>query len=373
MKTKRVLLITEAGKAWPSGWVRALIYKKLFAKYNIHADYVARQSPWICHQLGRKGVIYNHLLNAGLGLVIARLGLILTHFREYFIIRRSRNNYDAIYIQKAGSFKLVTALRRVHKGLLVFDLNDAVWLPANINYAGGKIRDILRIVDAVTCDNPYGITFARSCNQKVYLVPDPAQVELFDQHRQKKIKSNNSLIIGWIGSPGTLFNLFSIWEALEIVFSRHDEIILRIVGSGYNQQLLPRFEKVRFTCLPFYSNVEMIDELLDMDIGLFPLFDIEDSLARGILKATIYMAGETAVIASPRGHITELITDGINGMLANSMKEWVDKLEQLIIDHEFCKRIAKSGLETVRQDFSLEKSFHELMNALDIDYSDSEN
>ncbi len=41
---------------------------------------------------------------------------------------------------------------------------------------------------------------------------------------------------------------------------------------------------MRVTTLPFYSQEEMIREILRMDIGLFPLFDVEDSRARGILK-----------------------------------------------------------------------------------------
>ena len=53
-------------------------------------------------------------------------------------------------------------------------------------------------------------------------------------------------------------------------------------------------------------------------------------------------------------------------MLANSTLEWVDKLEQLITNHELRQQIAAAGLATVRRDFSLEKSFMALINALGI-------
>lgn len=366
MLKKRILIITEAGQSRPSGWVRALIYSDLFKKRNIHVDYTARQSPWLNGLLGRKGILYNRLLNAGIGNFIGRLGLVISRVREYLIIQRAKNNYDVIYIQKAGSYKLVIKLRRIHKGLLVFDLNDGLWLPANANYAEGKIREILSLVDAVTCDNPYGLDFARSFNKKAFLVADPAQVELFDQFRDRGLNINNPLVIGWIGGPSSLFNLFSIWEALEIVFSRHKNLILRLVGTGYDSLLLPRFEKVQFSCLPYYSQLDMVHEVLQMDIGLFPLFDVEDSLARGILKGAIYMSGEVAVIASPRGQVCAIIQDGVNGMLANSTEEWVTKLEQLITDSELRQRIAAAGLETVRRNFTIDKTFQELMKALEI-------
>ena len=56
------------------------------------------------------------------------------------------------------------------------------------------------------------------------------------------------------------------------------------LGTGHDPARLPPFEAVRVTTLPFYSQEEMIREILRMDIGLFPLFDVEDSRARGILK-----------------------------------------------------------------------------------------
>jgi glycosyltransferase involved in cell wall biosynthesis len=363
--SKRVLVVTEAGDAWPSGWVRALIYRDLFRKHDIHVDYISRQSHWLASlQQSSRGLAYSRLLNAGLAGILGRIGPVVARDREDFIVQRARRGYDVVYLQKTGSLSLISLLKRAGIGKLVFDLNDAVWLPANAGYADGKVREILRVVDAVTCDNPYGLAFARSFNQNVFLVPDPAQVEFFDQYRDSASKSNRPVVLGWIGGPLTLYNLFSIWEALEVVFPCHEGITLRLIGTGYNRFLLPRFEKVRFSSLPYYSQTDMAREVLGMDIGLFPLFAVKDSLARGILKATIYMSGEAAVIASPRGQVPELIQDGVNGMLANSTQEWVDKLERLITDHELRRRIVTAGLETVRRDYSLEKSFEKLLCAL---------
>ena len=43
---------------------------------------------------------------------------------------------------------------------------------------------------------------------------------------------------------------------------------------------LPLFENVRYSVLPEYSQQEMVREVLKMDIGLFPLFHVEDSFTR---------------------------------------------------------------------------------------------
>lgn len=348
----------------PSGMVRALIYKDLFRSRNIHVDYISRQSQLLAGLLSRHGFLFGHLLNAGLALILGRLNSILARWRERMIVQQARRGYDVIYLQKAGSLYMTIKLKKMGKARIVYDLNDGLWLPASSRYANGRVRDILMLADAVTCDNPHGLAFAKNYNANTFLVPDPSQVELFDGYRKSVNKPKVPIILGWIGSPSTIFNLFAIWEALEVVFSRHKDILLRLIGTGYNRSLLPRFEQVRYEIVPCYSNSEMITHVLGMNIGLFPLFDVEDSQARGILKATIYMSGEAAVVASPRGQVTDLIKDGVNGFIANTTSEWVEKLDLLISDHALRERIANEGLETAKRDFNLEKSFECLLTAL---------
>ena len=190
---KRVLIVTEAGKSWPSGWVRALIYKDIFSKYSILVRFKSRQWPWLCKLVEKRGKFINILYLLGLRILINRLQYVVSKVREFLIIRECRNDYDVIYLQKAGSYSLALKLRKYHKGRIVFDLNDALWLPANSNYAQGKIREILILVDAVTCDNYFGFNFAAELNPNTFIVPDPAQVEAFDQfrikHKSKRKKS----------------------------------------------------------------------------------------------------------------------------------------------------------------------------------------
>jgi glycosyltransferase involved in cell wall biosynthesis len=109
----------------------------------------------------------------------------------------------------------------------------------------------------------------------------------------------------------------------------------------------------------------MIEEVLGMDIGLFPLQDVEASIVRGVLKATVYMAGEAVVVCSRVGQSLDMIQDGVNGMLASSSEEWEKKIELLITNPILRERITKAGLETVREGFRVEKSFLKLCSILD--------
>jgi glycosyltransferase involved in cell wall biosynthesis len=360
---RRVLIALEVGDAYPSGLVRGLVYKDMFARRGYQATFVNRMDPVLEKCYTRKDALSRKLLAAGGGGALKVTNRLIGRLGERRIIRKARD-VDVVYLLKTNSYRLVQRLRRSTRARLVFDLNDGLWLPRFSRFAGGRLLDILRSVDAVTSDNEYGCDYARQYNQHVYMVPEHPQLELFEAQRSHVRKNPDEVVIGWIGSPATAYNLFAIWEPLESLFARHPHITLRLVGVGYDPTAYPRFEKVRFSTLPFYEQAQMVHEVLHMDIGVFPLFDVEDSVARGIMKATIYMSGGAAVVASGIGASTRLIADGRNGMLARSGGEWLEKLELLVTQPNLRRAVADGGLALMREDYNIERSFSRLEQAL---------
>lgn len=358
----RVLIVTEAGDAWPSGRIRALGYKDYFAAHGLTVRYQTRLSPSITRIIVHPSRAVQRVLDLGVGRFLASLNRMLSLFRERRIVKQARG-YDVVYLQKVLSRRLVSALRNTGRRL-VFDLNDALWLPWMSRFARDDIGSILQMVHAVTCDNRSGLDFARRYNPDGYLVADPPQLELFDRYRPGASRSTSSVVLGWIGSPSTAFNLFAIWEPLEEIFRRFPAVALRVVGAGHDWRLLPRFENVRCTVVPHYTQEQMIREALSMDIGLFPLYSVEDSQARGVLKATVYMSAEALVIASAVGDVRDLITDGVNGLLAATPQEWVTKLSLAIENEQLRKQLAGAGLGTVRERFTTRHCFQSLLAAL---------
>lgn len=369
---KRVLVVTEAGDARPSGHVRALIYRPLFEQDGIEVDYRTRCIPRVTRLIEQPGPVARRVLGWGVGGALDRLNQRLARHRERVIVRDAGRGYDVIYLQKVASWPFVAALRQATRARLVYDLNDGVWLPSRAGFAGGRIADILRTVDAVTCDNPAGLEFARRYNASLFLVPDPAQVELFDRHRSEVERAESPVVLGWIGSPATLFNLYAIWEPLEVLFGRHPGLTLRLLGTGLDHRLLPPFERVRHTCVSFYSTEDMVREVLRMHVGLFPLFDVQDSLVRGVLKATIYMSGGACVVASPVGQVMDLIADGENGLLASDAAEWLQGLDRVVSDAAWRERLARAGLQMVRDRFALHRCYAQLRGALEARCAEAE-
>ena len=64
------------------------------------------------------------------------------------------------------------------------------------------------------------------------------------------------------------------------------------------------------------------------------------------------------------GACNQLITDGVNGMLAASSEEWYAKLDQLLTDRARCEEIALAGLALVHRDYTRERCFDSLLRAL---------
>lgn len=353
---KKLLVVLEAGDSLPSGVIRGLAYERLFAEHGFDARFVSRRparlfetNKFPLRQLFAFPPLRNRLVSRTTALNESR-------------IRRLARDVDVIYLNKISSHSLLQDLLKHKHARIVYDFGDAIWLQ---EWAETELNEVLRQVDAVTTDNEVTASYVRRVNPNCVVIPDAPALHAFDARRAElSRKPTDRVVIGWLGSPGTAYNLYVIWEALEELFKRHQHLHLRLVGTGNDLRLLPEFEHVRFSCVPFYDQAKMVEEVFGMHIGLFPLQDVERCQMRGVFKATNYMSGEAVVVASPVGQCADFIEDGVNGMLAAMKEEWIAKLEQLIFDEALRLRLAASGLASVRANFRVEQSFAKLKAVL---------
>src|SRR5205814_911717 len=111
---------------------------------RIQADYLTRGVPQLTRLSEQPGRLTSQVLGLGPGRALVELNARMARARERAIVRRAQSGYDAIYLQKVGSWPLVQALRASCRARLVYDLNDAVWLPSRATFADGRVRDILQ-------------------------------------------------------------------------------------------------------------------------------------------------------------------------------------------------------------------------------------
>jgi glycosyltransferase involved in cell wall biosynthesis len=352
---QKLLIILEAGKAYPSGIIRGLIYKDLFAKKAYVCKYVSRLPPFLIKLMDKSGRILKTF-------PFLRQTL-LNQINKFTISNREKiislaPDFDVVFMSKVFDYNLISNLKRIKKRLIL-DFGDSVWLYNNGN---NDFYECIDIVDAVITDNEYTASYVRKYNANCFVIPDYPQLDKFEKKRNKYKNKSGNIIIGWIGSQSSFKNLLLIWDVLESVFTKYSNLHLKLLGAPVD---LPKSENIKYTFKSTYTQSEMIKEVLSMDIGLFPLDNTVSSQVRGILKATIYMCGEVAVICSPIGQLKDFIIEGHNGLFANDKNEWEQKLELLILNKCLRKKIAKQGLEHVRDEFSIEENFKKLCAILE--------
>jgi glycosyltransferase involved in cell wall biosynthesis len=266
-----------------------------------------------------------------------------------------RKDHDIVFVQREA-FMLGTTFfeRRFGKNAkLVFDFDDSIWLQ-NVSEGNRRLAflknpektaELAKMASLVLAGNEYLADYARKLNPNVAIVPTTIDT---DEYARVERSENDAVCIGWSGSKTTIQHFEYAIPALTILKKKYgNKISIRVIGeSGY------RNEELGITGLPWKKETEIAD-LSAIDIGIMPLPDDEWSRGKCGLKGLQYMALEIPAVMSPVGVNTEIIRDGVNGMLASSTEEWVEKLSWLIDNAQMRREIGKAGRETVVKDYSV--------------------
>jgi glycosyltransferase involved in cell wall biosynthesis len=358
----RILILIDDPQL-PSARVSALQFVELMRGAGMEVDVAAFRAPELLRRQERVTRTATRMRMSRVARpVVARMQRL--HEEEIFARAAAA---DLVYVIKVPRIDMFRRLARLEKPKLLFHVSDAFWLPFLQQHGWDDADEMLRLADGVTTTNEFTAARIRAANPKVFIVPDCPQVEDFDRMRVAVTRDSDEVTIGWIGTPLTANALFRIWEPLERLAVERADWSLRLVGTGSVELAanIPRFERVRWSALPWYDQETMIREVLAMDIGLFPLWKGDDALSRGSLKTLIYMSGGAASVSQAYGDNLELVQDGVNGMLADGDDQWLDKLRRLIDDRSLRASIAEQGLATVRRDHTRAAIFDALRHAIE--------
>jgi len=248
------------------------------------------------------------------------------------------------------------ALRR--RPPLVFDFDDAIFLPSvsEANRLIGalkhprKVASIIRHSQHVIVGNEYLASYARRFNSAVTTIPTCVDTTKFvpTLDRVGNGAGRSRLpVVGWIGSPTTASYIRGLAPVLRRVREQHP-FTLRVSGTG-EPVTVPGVE----TDNVGWSLDREVALFSGCDIGVYPLADDEWSKGKCGFKAIEFMACGVPVVASAVGVNRELIQDGVNGFLAATDQEWVEKLGCLLASGELRRRFGDAGRRTVDERYSL--------------------
>jgi glycosyltransferase involved in cell wall biosynthesis len=210
-----------------------------------------------------------------------------------------------------------------------------------------KFKRIVESCDLVLAGNNFLKEQALKFTSEDRLVVIPTVVDLTTYPIKNHGPSSNEIVLGWIGSAGTLYYLNRILPTLEKVASRFRHVCLKIVCDQFLES-----STIRVIKKPWNESDEVSD-LQSFDIGIMPLTD--DLWARGkcALKIVQYMAVGIPVVCSPVGTNRDIVRDGLNGFWAETEREWIDRLGILIENEELRRKMGRAGRQIVEEGYSL--------------------
>jgi len=131
-----------------------------------------------------------------------------------------------------------------------------------------------------------------------------------------------------------------------------------VIGAGRNQ-----LEWNSMTLVPWSEETE-VAELKKLDVGIMPLSDGSFERGKCGYKIIQYMACGLPVIASPVGINRQLIEDGENGFLAETLEEWSVAISRLIESPSLRMRMGMAGLEKVKKRYCIQVTGPRLIELL---------
>lgn len=266
------------------------------------------------------------------------------------------SEFDIIFIQREAFMTGTIFFERMlakSSAKIVFDFDDSIWLqdtsPVNQKLAWlkkpSKTASIIKLADMVFAGNQYLADYALKYNKHVEIVPTTIDTETYKP--SPRVESDK-ISIGWSGSFSTIKHFELAVPVLKAINKKYPGKIRFIVVGD------PKYvnEELNIQGLN-WNKEEEIAVLSSFDIGIMPLPNDEWANGKCGLKGLQYMALEIPTIMSPVGVNTDIINDGVNGFLATSQKEWVDKISLLIEYKELRGGIGKKGRETVVTHYSV--------------------
>jgi len=227
---------------------------------------------------------------------------------------------------------------------LVYDLDDDFFaIPAdnpahryfNQPEVQARIKDNIRLAQAVTVTNEYLADVVREYNPNVHILPNMVDAALLDWQRPHAEK----VTIGWSGTSHHDVDFDSAAKPLAAFFSRRPDVDLHMVGADYRDRV--KQPNARHSA---WTSAERFHQLLDFDIGIIPLAWLPFNRAKSDIKLLDMAALGIPVVASDYGPYA-VINHGKTGYLVNSDHEWKKYLGELVDDPAMRQAMGENAKE----------------------------
>ncbi len=266
-------------------------------------------------------------------------------------LRRYDGVYVFLWVTPLGP-PLFEWLFSIMSRRIVYDIDDMVFLghssEANrfmqILKGRRKMTHLMRKADHVIVCTPHLEAFVNRYNVQTTDISSTIDTERYLP--VNTYADDRPLTLGWSGSHSTAKYLHLLDDALRELAGEID-FRLKVIGD-------PTFsvEGVGVDAQAWAEPTE-VQDLQEIDIGLYPLPDEEWVLGKSGLKALQYMALGIPTIATDVGAIRRIIDHGTNGLLVSDPNGWTEAILRLAKSQELRRSMGLAGRGTVVDRFSV--------------------
>lgn len=285
--------------------------------------------------------------------------------------------HKVIYDEKIKN--LIEAIKKQHKEI-IFDTDDLdfdsqylsqIDYLSNISaaekqeYARGIGAEILRdpYVNVATTTVNYLAQILRSKGKKVFVVANKIsnhELALTEKISARPKTKDEYVRIGYYS--GTLSHnkdFATVVPALVEILKKYLNVKLVLAGPLDTKNTLNKF-KERIEVLPRVSRDEYYANVAKCDINLAPL-EIDNPFCEAKSAIKFMEAGVLGIptVAVRNQTFSEVITDGVDGLLAMTTVEWVTVLEKLIVDPKLRQVMGERARQKVLRDYTNRNSHSE--------------
>jgi glycosyltransferase involved in cell wall biosynthesis len=268
---------------------------------------------------------------------------------------------DVVYIQRAISnkyfFMLLVSYVFLFRRKMIFDIDDPIYA-----HSFFKAKLLTQMADAVVACHHAIADWVRQYNQNVHIVHISLDMHAYEKFTHDYDKAQPPVVLGWVGTaPEHIRNLASLVPVLtRLVKESPVPFRFTLIGALGEKPIydlfdIPGLNRDIIDALDWTDPTAVPREIQKFDIGVQP-YELANpwSKTKTSFKIIEYMACGVAVISTPFGEMPYILTDGVNGLLAESEDEWVEKLKLLMADKSLQKRLGRAGQERVREHYSFD-------------------
>ncbi|MGI8640506.1 MAG: glycosyltransferase family 4 protein [Pyrinomonadaceae bacterium] len=264
---------------------------------------------------------------------------------------------DIIFIYREAALigpAIIEKLVRRWQIPIVYDIDEPHFVPY-VSPANGsfnklkffsKFDELLKISDCVFAVNEAIGDYARKFNDNIEIVPMTVDVNRYKP--SEKPKTNGKPKIAWVGTWSNQPNVELAVPPMRELRKEHD-FTFRIVADNPMT-----FEGLEVDFVPWSYDIE-VPKLQESDIGIVPVKKSGWSRWKFFFKTIQFMGLGMPIVATATGSNLEIIKDGVNGFLAETERDWYEKLKLLIENPALRQELGNEARKTVVEKFNIEK------------------